>query len=110
MTNPIILTDNETGKQYTLEFDKDSVKFAESRGFDISDVPKYPMTKLSELFYYAFRKNHRNVSRERTDKLLEGIGPLPENFLERLLTLYSAPFAAFNGEEDGEQTPFVKVE
>lgn len=106
----IILTDTESGKKYTLEFDKESVKFAEGRGFDINDVAKYPMTKISELFFYAFRMHHRNVAREKTDKLLEGIGALPENFLERLINLYSEPFAAFNGDEDGENHPFVKVE
>lgn len=106
----MILTDTETGKQYTLEFDKDSVKFAEARGFDISDVAKYPMSKISELFFYAFRKNHKNVSLERSEKLLEGIGPLPDGFLERLIGLYSEPFAAFNSEDDGESHPFVKVE
>ena len=110
MVDPIILKDTESGKEYRLEFDKETVKWAEARGFNIEDLSKYPMSKTEELFYYAFRKNHKNVSLERAQKLLEGIGTLPDEFMKRLIELYSEPFSAFSGDEDGEQTPFVKVE
>ena len=110
MSNPIILKDTENGKEYRLEFDKESVKWAESKGFNIEDLAKYPMSKTEELFFYAFRKNHKNVSLERAQKLLEGIGTISEEFMKRLIELYSEPFSAFNGEEDGEANPFVKVE
>ena len=106
---PMIITDNETGERYTLEFDKDSVRFAERNGFDIEDLGKYPLTKLEELFWYAFRKNHKRVDRIKSNKLLYGIGKLPENFTERLVMLYAEPFKGFaDGEEDA--TPFVTVE
>ena len=32
---PIRLTDTETGEKYTLEFSRESVKFAEQRGFKL---------------------------------------------------------------------------
>ena len=110
MVDPIILRDTENEKEYKLEFDKESVKFAESKGFNIEDLAKFPMSKTEELFYYAFRKNHKNVSLERAQRLLEGIGTISEEFMKRLIELYSEPFSAFNSEEEGEQTPFVKVE
>lgn len=106
---PMIITDNKTGEKYTLEFDKDSVRFAESRGFDLDDVARFPMTKLEELFWYAFRKNHKRVDLLKARKLLEGIGPLPDNFAERLMTLYAQPYEAFATTE-GEESPFVTVE
>lgn len=100
---PIILHDNETGEEYTLEFDRESVKFAESKGFVIEDVEKYPMTKFPELFYYAFRKHHKTIARANTDKILfEQLGGLPDGFAERLGALYSAPFEAFNNKDNGE--------
>jgi hypothetical protein len=34
---PIELTDNETGKTYTLEFNRDVVRRAEQNGFSIDD-------------------------------------------------------------------------
>ena len=110
---PLILTDNDTGDKYTLEFSRESVKFAEARGFDVEDVGKYPMTKVPDLFFYAFRKNHRGVPRERTDRMLfddlKGLSPAA---IERLLALYTAPFEALVVAEDdgGEKNARMTVE
>ncbi len=92
---PIILTDNETGDEYTLEFSRESIRFAEQRGFDIDDVGKYPMTKLPELFFYAFRMHHKNVARAKTDALLDSLGGVmdaPDGLFARLGELYSEGF------------------
>jgi hypothetical protein len=100
---PIILHDNEDNIDYTLEFNRESVRFAEARGFDIEDVGKYPMTKLPELFYYAFRMHHKSVSREKSDRILfEYLGGMPEGMAERLGALYAAPFSALTN-NDGEE-------
>jgi len=88
--NPIKLTDNESGTVYTLEF-------------DINDVARFPMTKLPELFFYAFRMHHKNVSREKTDRILfDDLGGMPDGMAERLGLLYSAPFEALSGGEKGK--------
>ena len=104
---PIILTDTETNEKYTLEFNRESVYFAEARNFSLDDVERHPMTKLHELFYYAFRMHHKNISRQQTDKMLDeqigGIGALPEGFIERLYMLYSAPFDSMV-ENDGKNS------
>jgi hypothetical protein len=101
---PIIIHDEEAGMDYTLEFNRESVRFAEARGFDIDDVGKYPMTKLPELFYYAFRMHHKNISREKTDRILfDDLGGLPKGAAERLGALYAAPFEALsNKDSDGK--------
>lgn len=90
MIKPIVLKNKET--EYTLEFNKESVKFAELRGFTIDDVSNFPMTKIPELFFYAFRMHHKTVARDKTDKILEEMGGLPEGFVARLVELYTAPF------------------
>lgn len=108
---PIIIHDAENEMDYTLEFNRESIRFAESRGFDIDDVGKYPMTKLPELFYYAFRMHHKNVSREKTDRILfEDLGGLPDGVAERLGALYAAPFEALNGKENKGKNPKMTVE
>lgn len=108
---PIILHDTEEGRDYVLEFDRDSVRFAEARGFDISDVPKYPMTKVPELFFFAFRMHHKNVSREKTDKILfDYLGGMPEGMAERLGALYSAPFEALSAAESEGKNGRITVE
>ena len=47
---PIVLTDKATNETFTLEFNREAVRFAESRGFVIGDVDKFPMT-IYDLFY-----------------------------------------------------------
>lgn len=105
---PIIVTDDETGIEYTLEFTRESVKFAESRGFKINDVADYPMSKIPELWFYAFRAHHKMVSRAKTDELLDGLGGIPDGLLERLGELYAAPFSALTDGQT-EENPRVSV-
>jgi len=102
--NPLVITINETKEKFVLEFSRESVKFAEQRGFDINDVGKYPMTKIPELFYYAFRMHHKNISRERADRIFyDELNGMPDGMLERLGLLYSEPFEALSAiKEDGE--------
>lgn len=92
---PVILTDSLTGEEYTLDFNRDAVRFAESRGFAITDIERYPMT-MYDLFFYAFRMHHRSVSREKTDKLIDegfgGIAGIPSALIERLVELYAQTF------------------
>ena len=94
MTNvkPIIVKDDETGLEYTLEFNRESVRFAESRGFKVQEVGDYPMTRLYELWFYAFRMHHKNVARAKTDALLDSLGGVmdaPDGLFARLGELYS---------------------
>ena len=85
---PMFVTDNETGTQFELDFSRESVVFAENRGFSMDEVAKFPMTRIPDLFFYAFRKNHRNVGRNQTDALLKKMGGLSGAALERLGQLY----------------------
>lgn len=108
---PIIIHDAENDIDYTLEFNRESIRFAEARGFDINDVAKYSMTKLPELFYYAFRMHHKNVSREKTDRILfDDLGGMPEGMAERLGALYGVPFEALISNEDKAKNSKVTVE
>lgn len=83
------LKNPDTGECYELDFNREAVRFAEARGFDTSDIKKYPTTKIPELFYYAFRMHHKNLSRNQTDKLLDRVNGIPSQVLERLIDLYN---------------------
>lgn len=108
---PITIHDAENNIDYTLEFNRESIRFAEQRGFDISDVAKFPMTKLPELFFYAFRMHHKNISRERTDRILfDDLGGMPDGMAERLGLLYSAPFEVLSAESGKVKNPKMTVE
>lgn len=99
---PIELKDNETGDTYVLEFSRESVVFTNRQGFNVSVIDSNMMEMLPILFYGAFRMHHKNVSRQRTDKILfEDLGGLSNASIERLLQLYNAPHNALI-HDDGE--------
>lgn len=109
---PVFIDDKETGARYELDFSRDSVAFAEARQFDPNDLLKYPVTKIPEFWFYAFRKNHRNVSREKTDKLLARMGGLSEKLAARLAALYEQARTSnfIQSDEDLEKNESVTVE
>ena len=98
---PLVVRDDKTGIEYTLEFNRESVRFAENHGFVLDEVSKYPMTRVYELWYYAFRMHHKSVSREKTDALLDELGGVkdtPAAVFERLGALYTEGFNTLGGE------------
>ena len=72
----------------------------------------FPVTRIPELFYYAFRKNHKNVARSQTDALLDGMGGMTSAFLERLMQLYNqaALTHLISTDEDSAKNAEVTVE
>lgn len=111
---PIVLHDKDENRDYTLEFNLESVKFAEARGFNTDDIGKFTVTKTEELFFYAFRMHHKNVSKEKTDKIfwdkLGGLKNLPDGFVERLIMLYYEPINAVKSAEEEGKNASVTVE
>ncbi len=109
---PMRITDNETGDTYELDFNRDSVRFAEAREFDAGSVTQFPATKIPELFYYSFRKNHRNMAKSQTDAILDKMGGLTKAAMERLIQLYNQ--AALSNvialDEDSAKNSSVTVE
>lgn len=109
-SKPIVLTDTDTGNQYTLEFNRESVKFAEQRGFSIGDVARYPMLKAPELFWYAFRMHHKNVSKEKAERILfDDLGGMSESMLDRLIELYDMPYETLLSDEDTDRPTKMTV-
>ena len=110
---PIRLVDNETGESYILEFNRDTVKWAEQRGFKPDMVSQYPMTAGSDFFFYAFRMHHKNIARDKTDSILfdvlGGINDTTEKIFLRLLELYYETYTSLSDEE-AEANPRMAVE
>lgn len=87
--NPARIIDDQNGRTYELDFNRESIVFAERNHFKLEDALEYPVTGMRDLFFYSFRKNHRNVARDKTDKLIERWGGgLPEALVKRLIQLY----------------------
>lgn len=110
--NPIRLIDKEADETYVLDFDLESVKFADRQGLDPDLVTKFPATQGELLFYCAFRKNHRNVSREKTNRILweylGGFNGTTGKVFARLIELYYSALGSLTDEE--QENPRVAVE
>ena len=104
---PIFIDDHNTGETYTLDFNRDSVVFAEARGFEIDNVLKFPETGFREIFFLAFRMHHGpkngNISRTKTDAIYASLGGFSPEFLERLIMLYNQAAQSNNIVETTEE-------
>jgi hypothetical protein len=111
--NPIRVTDEDTKETYTLDFNRESVVFMAQRNFTMDDLSDTIAVKGEELWYYAFRANHKKMSRNQTDKLYEKMGGLAPKLIKRLIELY---YQALNSnkivqdDDDLEANPHVTVE
>lgn len=100
---PIEIEDKESGKKYVLEFSRKSIEFAEAHGFVFDEVLTKPVTRIPELFYYAFIKNHKCITKKQTDEMFDRLGGLPNGMLERLGDLYAEPYSCLVQDEEAEQ-------
>jgi hypothetical protein len=99
---PIIIKDNETGEpKYTLEFNRQAVRFAERSGFDISEVAKFPLTNIPRLFSLSFRMHHRGVTQKEAEDIYENLPNSSKSaLLQRLVELYNVPLTSLVSEEE----------
>lgn len=102
--NPMIITDPEEGREYTLEFSRKTVARVESAGFDANKMDSAPMTMLPLLFWGAFLMHHPYMKQEDTNRILfDGLHGLSTEEAEYLGKLYSEPFKTLiAGEDEGK--------
>lgn len=106
---PIRITDNDNGNVYELDFCRESVKFAEARGFKTEDVSDFPVTKIPEFWFYAFRMHHKSLAKNQTDALLEKMGGMTPNVAARLIELYNQAATSNNIQDDEDLAKNAKV-
>jgi hypothetical protein len=88
------------------------VKFAEAHGFELDDLTRFPTTKIPDFFYFAMRKNHKNLSRNQVDQIFDEIGGVSGKVLSRLVALYNQASLTYviASDEDYEKNAKVTVE
>ena len=98
---PMVITDPEEGREYTLEYSRKTVAKTEQAGLDVNRLESQSMTMIPLLFWGAFLMHHPYMTREQTDKILfDGLGGLNEDELGYLGKLYAAPFESLIASED----------
>lgn len=108
MNNKITFT--HEGKNYVLEFTKNSVKEMEMRGFIASEVIEKPLTVLPSMFAGAFIANHRFTKRKVIDKIFSKIDDKAE-LINSLAEMYSLVIDEFVDELEKAQNglPWKRV-
>jgi hypothetical protein len=90
------------GKEYTLEFTRESVKQLERSGFDINNINSKLMTTIPQLFAGAFLAHHRFIKQDKIDEMFNKFTN-KSALLERLADLYKAPFESLLEDEVDEK-------
>lgn len=99
---PMKVFDDETNRTYTLDFNRDTVRFAEDRGFDWDEVEKRPATLVPLIWFVAFRRYDPRISFEKTTKLLEDLGGMKPKWIRRLRELYDQALTTLIADDNDE--------
>lgn len=82
-------------KEYTLEFNRNSVVKMERQGFNVTQVDERPLTSMIQLFKGAFLMNHSKVDDETIEDIFRHI---PEDqrpaLIRTLMEEYAKPVNA----------------
>jgi len=100
--NPIVITDTETNRKYTLDFNRETVRFAEERGFSWDEVGDKPATMVPLIWYTAFRRYDSRISLDKTTKLLEDLGGMKPSWVVRLRELYNQALTSLIAQDTAE--------
>lgn len=79
---------DENGKEYVLEFSKNSIMHMERQGFNIDDFDKKPVLMTTMLVQGAFIKNHPNIKYDKVEKIYSSLKN-KEAFLKKLVEMYN---------------------
>ena len=105
MAKQIVIT--YKGNDYTLEFNRKTVKRMEESGF-VVDTEK-PATMITNLFRGAFQMHHKRISTDLVEEIWDA-QKKKEDLLSVLVSMYTEPIAALMDEEEGEdENPTWKV-
>lgn len=88
------------GKDYELEFTRETVRTMERAGFVADELLNKPMTLFPELFAYAFYAHHRFMKRKDIDRIFAAMPNRPE-LLTKLVEMYRDPLTELMDDPEG---------
>lgn len=98
------ITMEYSGKEYTLEYNRQSVKTMESQGFRVDQISSMPVTMIPMLFQGAFIKNHKGLKRATLDEIYDNVGD-KNGLIVALAEMYSETVGSLMDEnEEGNAT------
>ncbi len=79
------------GKEYTLEYTRESIRQMEREGFVASEISTKPMSTLPKLFSGAFKAHHRFDAKPKLIDEMFGLFTNKAALFEKLAEMYSEP-------------------
>jgi hypothetical protein len=90
------------GKEYTLEYTRESVKQMEREGFVANDIVAKPMSTLPKLFAGAFKAHHKfDTKQKQIDEIFDLFGN-KQALIEKLAEMYAEPIEALMDDDNVE--------
>ena len=87
------------GKDYCLEYTRQTVKQMEDRGFALTRFVEAPMTTLPDLFAGAFLAHHKFTNPKVIDEIFNKM-PNKKALIESLTQMYNEPIEALMEDAD----------
>lgn len=79
---------NYNNKDYTLDFNRATVRQLEAQGFEMGKVTDQPSTMVPMLFMGSFARYHKGIKRNLVDEIYDNISNKTD-LLTALLEMYS---------------------
>ena len=95
------ITLNYKEKDYTLEYNRQSVRMMESQGFVLEEISTKPVTMIPMMFSGAFIKNHRGLKRAFVDEIYDEVAD-KSGLLNALMEMYAETLSSLTDENETE--------
>jgi hypothetical protein len=95
------ITLNYNEKDYTLEYNRQSVRMMESQGFVLEQLSTKPVTMIPMMFSGAFIKNHRGLKRAFIDEIYDEVAD-KSGLLNALMEMYAETLSSLTDENEVE--------
>lgn len=99
MENTKKILRNKDGKEYILEYNRQSVQQIERLGFSIEDVRRQPMNMFPLMFRGAFLKNHKYVKEKEISEIYDKL-PKKSELHNDLIVMITECYATLNDDEN----------
>ena len=86
-------------KVYTLEYTLRTAGRANEDGFVLDQLGEKPALMIPKLVYWAFVKNHKNITKQQTDEIYKWIRD-KNGFITALAEMYAEAVNALIDDED----------
>ena len=88
------------GKEYTLEYTRESIKQMEREGFVAADIATKPMNTLPLLFAGAFKAHHKFDTKQKQIDEMFDMFKNKSALIEKLAEMYSEPLEELMDDTD----------